>query len=112
MTLLSFQIFPDQSCDLTRLGVTVQFELGENQLLVDRKLEAPAIRWHQRDRFDIRLKLGEQFGYQTGSPVGVVSDRTVDQVELQCHDNPPTASFQLTPPPVATGVNKAISYRN
>ena len=86
--------------------MAVQLELGENQLAVDRELEAPTIRGNQSEGFNVGLELVDQFDYQTGSPVGVVSDRTVDQVELQCHDNPPTAWFQLTPPPVATGVNK------
>jgi len=63
--------------------VAVSLQLGEHQLPVDGEFETPAIRWHQSDGFDIGFKLGEQLGCQTGSPVGVVSDRTVDEIELQ-----------------------------
>ena len=63
--------------------MAVRLQLGEHQLPVDGEFETPAIRWHQGDRFNIRLKLIDQLGYQTGSPVGVVSDCTVDEIELQ-----------------------------
>jgi hypothetical protein len=62
--------------------MAVGFQLGIQQLPIHRKLKAPSIRWHQGDRFDIRLKFLEQFGCQTDSTIGVVSNRTIDQIEL------------------------------
>lgn len=75
--------------DLVRLSMAVGFQLGIHQFPINRKLIAPTIGWHQGDRFDVRLKLLEQFGCQTDSTIGVVSDCTVDQIELHHIDNPP-----------------------
>jgi hypothetical protein len=58
-------------------------KLGIEQLPIDRKLKTPAIGGYQGERFYIRLKFLEQFGCQTGSTIGVVSDCAVDQIEFQ-----------------------------
>lgn len=63
--------------------MAVSGQLGVKQFPVNRKLEAPAIRWHQGNRFNLGLEFLEQFGCQTDSTIGVVSDRTVDQIEFQ-----------------------------
>jgi hypothetical protein len=78
-------------------------QLGIQQLPIHRELKAPAIRWHQGDRFDIRLKLLEQLGCQTDSTIGVVSNRTINQVNLHQHNS--TSNKYLTKYPAgdATG---------
>jgi hypothetical protein len=69
--------------------VAVQFELGKYQLVVDGKLETATIGRYECNGFDLRLKLVEQLGYQTGSMISVVSDSTVNQVEFHQHPKPP-----------------------
>jgi hypothetical protein len=73
----SFQILLQQACDLTLVGMAVGEQLGEEQLVVDDELEAPAIRGDQGERFDLRFVILQQFGCQTDSPWGVVSNSTV-----------------------------------
>lgn len=80
--LFLFQIFSHQTGDLTRFCVAVEFQLRENQLVVNGELKATTIGRDQGDRFDIWLKLVEQLSYQTGSSIGVMSDCAVDQVKL------------------------------
>ena len=67
--------------------MAVSRQLGVQQLPIHTELEAPSIRRYQGDRFDLRLKLLEQFSCQTDSPIGVVSDRTIDQVYFHQHHN-------------------------
>ena len=77
------QIPPHQLSHLARLGVAVGLQLGVEQSLVDRELEAPSIRRHQADRLDLGLEFLQQFGCQTDSTIGVVSDCTIDQLNFQ-----------------------------
>ena len=63
----------------------MQLVLGEDQLPIDRELKLSTIRGKQGDRFNIWLKLAQQLSYQTGSPVCVVSNRAVDQLDLHQH---------------------------
>lgn len=88
--------------------MAVCFQLGKQQFSVDRKLKAASIRWNQGDRLDIRLEFIEQFGYQTGSTIGVMSDSTVDQVELQQHNSTSKNSLMNTPAGDATGVKSQL----
>jgi hypothetical protein len=88
----------------------VGLQLGIQQLPVNRKLEAPTIRWYQGDRLDIRLKFLQQFGCQTDSTISVVSDCTVDQIDLQCHNNASINYLMNTPAGDATGVKKPASH--
>lgn len=67
-------------------------QLGVDQLAVHAHLEATSIRRHEGKRFDIRLKLLKQFGCQTGSPIQVMSNRTVDQFNSQQHRSSPSLS--------------------
>lgn len=83
MELTSLQIIPDQPGNLTFLSMAVSCQLGIKQFIIDRKLKAPPIRRHQGDRFHLRLKFLQQFGCQTDSTVGVASNRTINQVDLQ-----------------------------
>ena len=78
-------------------------QLGVQQLVVHGELETSAIRWHQGDRLDIRLKFFEQLGYQTGSTIGVVSDRTVDQVYFHQHNDTSEMYLKNNPAGDATG---------
>jgi hypothetical protein len=58
----------------------VGLQLGIKQFTIHRKLKSSPVGWHQGERFDIWLKFLEQFGCQTDSTIGVVSNRTVDQM--------------------------------
>src|SRR4030042_611992 len=102
------KILPHQSRDLTRLRMAMRLQLGIQHLPIDRKFEAPSIRWNQGDRFDIRLELLEQFGCQTDSTIGVVSDCTIDQIDFQ-HNMPPNDFLMNPPASDATGVKKPAS---
>ena len=62
--------------------MAVGCQLGIDKFLIHRKLKATPVRWHQSDGFNVRFKFLEQFGCQTDSTISVVSDCTVDQIEL------------------------------
>jgi len=81
-SLAFLQIISYQTSDLTWVCMTVGSELGIEQFPVNRKLVATTVRWHQCDRFNAGLKFLEQFRCQTDSTIGVVSDGTVNQIEL------------------------------
>ena len=83
--------------------MAVHRQLGIQQLPVHRELEATAIRRHQGDRFDVQLKFLEQLGCQTDSTIGVVSDRTVDQVNFHQHNNTSDKYLTNNPAGDATG---------
>jgi hypothetical protein len=83
MTTLFFDILLHQRDNLARLGMAMQFKLRKEQSVVDGKLETAAIGRNKGDRCDLRLKLAKQLGYQTGRPVGIVSDGAIDQIEFQ-----------------------------
>jgi hypothetical protein len=51
--------------------------LGIDQRIIEGHFEAALIGGDERDGFDLRLKIVQQFGRQTGSPVCVVSNRAV-----------------------------------
>jgi hypothetical protein len=60
--------------------VSVGLQLGINQLVVDSHFETPPIGRDQRDRLDFWLKLFDKLGRQTDSPIRIVSDCAVNQV--------------------------------
>ena len=60
-------------------------KLGIQQFPIDCKLEAASIGGHQGDGFDIGFKVPEQFGCQTDSAIGVISDGTINQVHPNSH---------------------------
>jgi hypothetical protein len=75
MTFL--QIFTDQAQYFAGLRVAVLCQLRKEQLLIDHHLKPPTVRRNQGDRLNLRLKMLQQFGRQTGSPFCVMSDRAV-----------------------------------
>jgi hypothetical protein len=68
--------------------MAVSGKLGVKQIPVNRKLEAPAVRWHQADRFDLGFEFLKQFGCQTDSTVSIVSGCAINQIDFQ-HFVPP-----------------------
>jgi hypothetical protein len=80
---LSFDNFGYQIDHLAGFGVAVGLQLGIDQLPVHADLEAAAIGGDQDHRLDQVLELFEQFASQAHGPVGVVSNRAVDDLDLQ-----------------------------
>ena len=78
-------MFPDEAGDFAGFDVAVGLQLGEKQIAIDGELKTASIGGYQGEGFDLRLEFFQQLGCQTDSPVGVVSDRTVDQVKFQQH---------------------------
>jgi hypothetical protein len=64
-------------------------QLRVEQLSVHADFELSPVRWNQGQGFDLRFEFFEQVDCQTGSLVGVMSDRTVNQLDFQQHDGPP-----------------------
>ena len=82
---------PHQPQDFPGLGVAMSGQFRIYQLAVDSYFELPAIR---RDRFDLfnqMLIVFEQFFQQAHGPTGVVSDRAVNDLDVQ-HN--PSADFE------------------
>jgi hypothetical protein len=73
----------NQAQDFAGLRVPIRLELGIHELAVDGHLETTPVRWDQRNSFDYVLKFLEQFACQANGPVGVVSDRTVNDLDLK-----------------------------
>jgi hypothetical protein len=67
-----------QAQDLAWLSMTPGIELRVDQLLIYCNFESTSVRRNQGDGFDRILKLLEQFGCQADGPVGIVSDRAID----------------------------------
>jgi hypothetical protein len=80
-----FQIISNQTGYLAGIGVAMVSQLGIEQFSVDGELEAASIGGHQGERFDLWLKLLEQFGCQTDSTVSIVSNGTVKQIKFRQH---------------------------
>ena len=78
-------------------------QLGIQKLPIHRELKTSAIRRHQGEGFDIRLKLLEQLGCQTDSTIGVVSNRTIDQVNFHQHNSTSDKYLTNNPAGDATG---------
>ena len=74
---------PHQPQDLSRLGMAVRLELRIQQLSVHTYLELTPIRWDERDCLDQVLIVLEQFIHQAHGPASVVSDRAIDNLDLQ-----------------------------
>jgi hypothetical protein len=74
---VSLKIIFHQARHLAFFGVAPGLLFGINQGAVHVHFKAPAVRGDQADRFGFGLVLLQQFGRQTGGPVGVVSDRAV-----------------------------------
>ncbi len=63
--------------NLARLGVAAQGLFAVQKLAVHFDLVHPALGRDQREFRDLGLEISKQFGCQTGSPVGVMSNSTV-----------------------------------
>ena len=63
--------------------MTSGLQFGVDQLSIDRDFEASAVRRDKRHRFDHMLELLEQISCQAHGPVGIVSDRTVNDLNLK-----------------------------
>jgi hypothetical protein len=60
-------------------------QFGVEQLAVDGHLKAAVVRRDQDEGFDLGFVRSQQFGCQTGSTVGVVSNRTVFDGDFEQH---------------------------
>ena len=58
-------------------------QLRKEQFVIDDKLKAPTIRGDEGDGFDLGFEFLQQFGCQTDSARGVVSNRTVGQFYIK-----------------------------
>jgi len=64
-------------------GMTVHCQLGIQFLSIDCYFERAAIRRHEQDRLDHMLIILEQLASQAHGPGGVMSDRTIDDLDFQ-----------------------------
>ena len=87
-----------QAQDLARLGVTPSVELRIDQFGIYRHFKPTSVRRNQGDGFDGVLKLLEQLGCQANGPVGIVSDRAIDDFNFQ---HAPSLVLAEFPPPTA-----------
>ena len=85
-----------------------------DQLPVDSHLELSIIRWDEFDLFDQVLILFEQFFHQAHGPTGVVSNRAVNDLDVQ---HSPSANFEKLYPPLSQmalftrrGMDKRAGY--
>ena len=62
------------------------FKFRIDQFVVDADLIASAVGRNQADGFDLRLKMLEQLSGQAHGPIGVVSDRAVNNLDFH-HGN-------------------------
>ena len=90
--------FSHQSQDLPGLGMAMGRQFRIDQLPVDSHLELSIIRWDEFDLFDQVLILFEQFFHQAHGPTGVVSDRAVNDLDVQ---HRPSANFEKLYPPLS-----------
>jgi hypothetical protein len=74
--------FSYQPDHFTRFGVTVGLELGINQTVIYLDLELATVRRDQGQVPDIILELLKQFVCQAHGPVGVMSNRAVDDFDV------------------------------
>jgi hypothetical protein len=79
---LFFNQLADQAHHLARFGMTPKLFLREDQLPVHADLELASIRGKEYQGLDIRLELFEQIVYQANGPVGVMSNRAIDNLDL------------------------------
>ena len=84
----AFHHLVDQADDLAGLRMPVGLQLGVHQPIVDGHFKATAIRRNERDPLDQVLEMLEQLTCQAHGPVGVVSDRAVDDFDSQHTPSP------------------------
>jgi hypothetical protein len=83
LVLRIFDHFADQPDNFARFGMTFGLKFGIDQRSVHTDLEAASIRGNEGERFNQMLKLPEQVLFQAHGPVGVVSNRTVDDFDFK-----------------------------
>lgn len=62
--------------------MTPGLEFGKNKLPVYADLVTASIGWNKRYAFNLRFKISEQIIYQAHGPVGIVSNRTINDLDL------------------------------
>jgi hypothetical protein len=89
--------FPYQRLHLAGFGMPPGLMFGVDELAVDGHLKCPVRRRDEGNLFNARLESLEQFGCQTGSLFGIVSNRAVLDCDVHinffffvsdCHINP------------------------
>ncbi len=63
--------------------MTTELLFRKDQLPVHADLEPAPVRGEEIQRLDIHLELLEQIGCQAHGPVGVMSDRAIDDLDLK-----------------------------
>jgi hypothetical protein len=61
------------------------FNLGVDQLTIHADLKTPPVRWNERQLGDVGLEFLQQFGRQTGGPIGVLSNSTILDLDFDRH---------------------------
>ena len=79
----------DETEDFTRFSVAFGLELGIDQLPVRADLKPALIRRDQSDALDDMLIILQQFFCQAHGPAGVMSNRAINDLDLQ-HGNSPS----------------------
>jgi hypothetical protein len=82
---MAFEIPLYQADDLAFIGVAPGLFLRVHQRTVNRDFKPAAVCRNQGDGFGLGLEMLQQFGRQTGSLVGVVSDRAIFDRRFQQH---------------------------
>lgn len=72
--------------NLAGFGMATGCKFGIDQFVIDADLIAPAIGRDEADGFDLRLKIVEQLIGQAHGPIGVVSDRAVNDLDFHHAD--------------------------
>ena len=67
-------------------------QLGIEKIPIDAHLETPSIGRHQGQRIDLEFEFLEQVSRQTGSPIGVMSNSAIDQLDLHHNSHLPSYS--------------------
>ena len=80
-----FGDFFDQPDHFTRFGVTPGLEFGKNKLPVYADLVTASTGRNQRYAFNLRFKIFEQIICQAHGPVGIVSNRAINDLDFH-HD--------------------------
>jgi hypothetical protein len=74
--------FLDQPNDFTGFGVAAGVKLGKDQPVIYADLVTATARGHKRDTFNLRLEIYEQILHQAHGPVGIVSNRAINDLDL------------------------------
>ncbi len=78
-----FDHFMDKTQHLAGLGMTLGLQFRVDQFPVHADLEAASVRGNEGYTFDLRLIILEQVTCQAHGPVGVVSNRAIDDFNFE-----------------------------